>query len=131
MKENFRFFPEKGIAYCGLACCVCSENESCPGCRMDGCKNKADCRSYRCCVQKGLSGCWECSSFPCDNPMLQKIRVRVFARYIGIYGEENLISCLGKNAEAGIQYHYEGQLIGDYDRLETEEAIFDLIRYGR
>jgi NifB/MoaA-like Fe-S oxidoreductase len=28
----------KQIAYCGLACCMCSENESCVGCRNDGCK---------------------------------------------------------------------------------------------
>ena len=27
---------EKGIAYCGLACCVCSENVLCPGCRSGG-----------------------------------------------------------------------------------------------
>lgn len=29
---------EKGFAYCGLACCVCSEN--CVGCRDEGCKDK-------------------------------------------------------------------------------------------
>lgn len=24
----------KAIAYCGLACCVCSENDKCIGCQM-------------------------------------------------------------------------------------------------
>lgn len=27
----------KAIAYCGLACCVCSENKDCAGCQEGGC----------------------------------------------------------------------------------------------
>lgn len=29
----------RGFVYCGLACCVCSE-EGCPGCRMEGCTGR-------------------------------------------------------------------------------------------
>ena len=34
MEKNTHNSPktEKGIAYCGLACCLCSHNEACPGC---------------------------------------------------------------------------------------------------
>ena len=28
----------KAIAYCGLACCVCSENDKCIGCQNGGVK---------------------------------------------------------------------------------------------
>ena len=27
------------IAYCGLACCVCSENKDCIGCQDGGCES--------------------------------------------------------------------------------------------
>lgn len=84
---------EKGVAYCRLACCICSENATCAGCRNDGCndgcKDKDWCKSFRCCKEKNLKGCWECSGFPCDNPMLRKLRVRTFAKFIGEYGETN------------------------------------------
>jgi len=117
----------KGIAYCSLACCLCGENSHCPGCRNEGCQNKYWCKSFNCCKQKSLNGCWECSDFPCDNPMLNKLRVRTFAKCVSEYGEEKFMDLLEKNEKAGIIYHYEGQLIGDYDKPETEEGIKQLI----
>lgn len=120
----------KGIAYCGLACCVCSENDSCAGCRNDGCKDKEWCKSFLCCKEKGLDGCWECSDFPCDNPMLDKLRIRTFANFIAEYGEYKLMNALEKNELSGIIYHYEGQIVGDYDKLQTEEEIKALILQG-
>ena len=32
---------ELGIARCGLACCLCSENVVCKGCKRDGFKHEA------------------------------------------------------------------------------------------
>lgn len=124
------FAREKGFAYCGLACCICSENENCLGCRNDGCTDKQGCQSYDCCKEKGLNGCWECSDFPCNNPMLNKLRVRTFAKFISMYGENELLKCLKINESKGIIYHYEGKLVGDYDNAQTEEEIVRLIRYG-
>lgn len=122
---------EKGIAYCGLACCVCSENESCAGCRNDGCKDKEWCKNFNCCRAKGLTGCWECSEFPCPDSMLDKPRIRAFARFIKDRGEEKLLDCLDRNEQSGIVYHYKGELIGDYDIPKTEKEITRLIMYGK
>ena len=122
---------EKGFAYCGLACCICSENETCEGCRNDGCKDKEWCKNFNCCREKGLSGCWECSEFPCTGSMLDKMRIRAFARFMKEYGENKFLNCLEINEQNGMVYHYQGQLVGDYDKASSEEEIYKLILHGR
>ena len=54
----------KAIAFCGLACCVCSKNKGCVGCQDGGCESHGWCKNYNCCKEKGLNGRWECSEFP-------------------------------------------------------------------
>ncbi len=122
---------EKGFAYCGLACCICSENTTCAGCRNEGCKDKDWCKNFNCCKAKGLNGCWECTDFPCTGSMLDKIRIRTFSEFIRDYGEEKLITCLERNEKAGMVYHYSGKLTGDYDIPQTEEGIIELILNGK
>lgn len=122
---------EKGFAYCGLACCICSENETCVGCRNEGCKDKQWCKNFNCCREKGIAGCWECSEFPCSGSMLDKTRIKVFARFIQENGEERFMDLLEKNEQAGLVYHYAGQLVGDYDKPSTEEGILNLINTGK
>lgn len=123
---------EKGIAYCGLACCLCSENKDCAGCRNDGCKNKEWCKSFNCCKQKGINGCWECSELDtCDNFMLKKLKIGAFAAFIAQYGEEKLMECLERNEKNGVIYHYDGGIIGDYDEVADREQVFKLILNGK
>lgn len=122
---------EKGFAYCGLACCVCGENEDCAGCRNGGCREREWCGIQKCCRKKGIEGCWECESFPCGEDMLQKPRVRVFVRLISELGEDAMTDCLGRNERAGVVYHDKGKLTGDYDRCRTEEEIERLVKNGR
>ena len=119
-----------GIAYCGLACCVCSENEHCPGCQAGGCDIHGWCKNYNCCREKGLNGCWECTDFPCRGGMLDKLRIRAFAGFVKTYGTDELVRCLIRNKANGIIYHYEGQLVGDYDKGQTETEIIEIIRNG-
>lgn len=121
---------EKGIAYCGLACCVCSESDSCAGCRNEGCTGKDRCKAFNCCKNSGKAGCWECEDFPCDNPMFKKLRVRTFAKFIAEHGEEVLMNALKVNEARGIRYHYPGEIVGDYDVPESEAEVFDLIIRG-
>lgn len=128
-KHNY-FNKNKGLAYCGLACCVCSENITCIGCRNEGCKDKEWCKSFQCGKEKEIEGCWECSDSSCDNPMLKNMRIRTFANFIKEYGEATFVDCLQKNEQRGIFYHYDNQLIGDYDLLSTEEEIKELILRG-
>ena len=118
----------KGLAYCGLGCCVCGENADCAGCRMDGCVNKDWCGIKKCCEENKRTGCWECSDFPCGDQMFKKTRVRAFVRFIKEYGEETLMDALEKGEKAGMRYHYAGQLTGDYDQLGDEEAIIEKLR---
>ena len=122
---------EKGIAYCGLACCVCGQNVNCTGCRNDGCLNREWCKNRKCCIEKKIKGCWECSEFPCKGSMLDKIKVRAFARFIKENGENEMFECLAKNEKAGIVYHYAGELNGDYNKYETEEEIMQMIKSGK
>lgn len=128
--ERTFFDAGKGVAFCGLACCVCSENPVCTGCRKEGCKDKEWCQSFNCCKKKSLNGCWECPDFPCDNPMLNKLRVRTFAAFILEYGEAALIRALQKNEADGVLYHYPDQLIGDYDLPQSEAGIRALLSRG-
>ena len=53
--------------------------------------------------------------------MFQKPRVRAFCTLAAKYGMEKLICRLGEQAAQGVQYHWPGQLIGDYD-VPLEEA---------
>jgi len=117
---------EKGLAYCGLACCACGENETCVGCRNAGCKNKEWCKHFNCCKEKGLNGCWECDEFPCGG-MHDKVRVFAFAQFIKQYGEDKTIDCLEYNEKNGVVYHYQGQLVGDYDKCETVDRVIKML----
>lgn len=116
---------EKGVAYCGLACCLCSD-DTCVGCRDAGCKNKDWCKHFKCCKEKGISGCWECCDFPCGG-MHDKARVYAFAEFIRLNGEEKMMDCLNRNEKVGIVYHYEGQLVGDYDQCETSKDVIKML----
>jgi hypothetical protein len=122
---------EKGFAYCGLACCVCSENSNCVGCRNEGCKDKQWCKNFTCCKEKGRKGCYECDQFPCVGSMLDKPRILGFSRFIALYGEDTFLACLERNEKEGIVYHYPGKLTGDYDTKQSEKELFDLILYGK
>ncbi len=121
----------KGIAYCGLACAVCGENAKCAGCRNDGCADREWCKNRNCCKAKGIAGCWECSSFPCAGTMLDKPRIRAFASFIREHGEALLLDCLERNERAGIRYHHQGKLTGDYDVPGTEKEIHNMILRGK
>lgn len=122
---------EKGFAYCGLACCLCSESASCAGCRNDGCSGKDWCKSFKCCKEKGYNGCWECGEFPCDdNFMLKKPKIHTFAAMLGELGEEKMLELLERNEKSGIIYHYEGGIVGEYD-LENTEDIRRLVLGGK
>jgi hypothetical protein len=117
----------KGVAYCGLACCLCSGNSTCAGCRNEGCKDKDWCKSFHCCKEKGLKGCWECKEFPCDSKIFENPHIRAFAKFVAEYGEEKLMDALEENQSRGIIYHYDGQLVGDYNKLQSEEEVCQLL----
>lgn len=121
---------ERGLAYCGLACCLCGSRADCPGCREEGCEARGWCKNFNCCREKRLSGCWECEAFPCEDSMLDKLKPRAFSKFVRQYGEEMLLDCLEKNEKAGVIYHIPGSITGEYDAVGSEEAVFELLLRG-
>ena len=91
---------ELGIARCGLACCLCSENVSCKGCKRDGflelswCKDAEWCENRKCVIAKNLNGCYECCPAECRKGLYaEKIKARAFAEYARRFGLEELLDC--------------------------------------
>ena len=119
---------ELGIARCGLACCLCSENDRCSGCNSGECPDKGWCENRRCSIERGYAHCWECGE-SCKRGLLSKIKPYGFTLFAKTYGEEALLDCLERNEKAGVVYHREG-IIGDYDAFQDVEALIAFIRTG-
>lgn len=120
---------ELGIARCGLACCLCSENDHCTGCNPGECPDKAWCENRRCSIEKNISRCAD-SDEECRKGLLSKVKPYGFTQFIRRYGIEELLDCLERNEKAGIVYHREG-IVGDYDDFDDTEKLIDFIRNGR
>ena len=48
---------ELGIARCGLACCLCSENAWCHGCNSNECPDSGRCENRKCSLERGAADC--------------------------------------------------------------------------
>jgi len=119
---------KNSISYCGLICCLCSADGSCDCKANNHCKRKG-CFQYKCCNERGYSGCSECPDFSCDKDMLKQLRLKTFVKCIKEDGVESFSGYILRNLENGILYHRDGY-IGDYD-LDTEDAILHLLRTGK
>ncbi len=120
---------ELGIARCGLACCLCSENESCVGCNSGECENKEWCENRGCSMEKGLNHCYECEE-DCKKGLLGKIKPYAFTLFIKRYGEKELLDCLERNEKNGVAYHRES-IVGDYDDFYDPEKLIEFIKIGK
>ena len=120
---------ELGIARCGLACCLCSENGHCSGCNSGECRDKASCKNRKCSIDHGYSHCYECSE-DCKKGLLAKIKPYGFSVFARRYGEEALLDCLERNEHAGVVYHRKG-ITGDYDDFDDIEDLIAFIRTGK
>ncbi len=120
---------ELGIARCGLACCLCSENAHCIGCNEGDCPGKEWCENRRCSLEKGVGHCYACDDEACRKGLLVKNKAWGFTLFARRYGEEALLDCLERNEKAGVVYHRDG-LIGDYDGFDDVEALIRFIRTG-
>lgn len=124
------FQKKRGIGYCGLACVLCSDTD-CPGCAT-GIANGGDCSAGKCATGKSLDGCYACTDYDsCTEKMPHGKRSQVFNRYAKAFGKQALIDRLRVNFENGITYHTPDKTPGDYDKLETEDEIYQLLRCGR
>lgn len=87
---------ELGIARCGLACCLCSENVKCNGCDSANCPDYTQCENRKCSIEKGFLGCFACET-DCKKGLLSKIKPYGFTLFIKRYGIEKLLDCLEEN----------------------------------
>lgn len=92
---------ELGIGRCGLACCLCRENDHCFKCEID-----------------------------CHQGLLSKIKPYTFTEFAKRYGEEELINCLEINAKNGVVYHKTG-ILGENDDFEDVEKLIMFIQSGK
>ena len=119
---------ELGIARCGLACCLCCENDHCSGCNSGECPDKEWCENRHCSMNKQYGHCYECEA-GCRKGLLAKIKPYAFTQFVKRYGEAALLDCLERNEKAGIVYHRAG-ITGDYDDFDDAEALIQFIRTG-
>ena len=119
---------ELGIARCGLACCLCSENTHCSGCNTGECPDKDWCENRKCSIDKSLSHCFECDT-ECRRGLLSKIKPYGFTLFAKRYGVVELLDCLERNEKAGVIYHREG-ITGDYDDFDDVEKLIQFIKTG-
>ena len=120
---------ELGIARCGLACCLCSENARCKGCNADDCADKDWCENRRCSIEKGIENCFLCDE-DCKKGLLSKIKPFGFTTFVKRYGVEALLDCLENNEKNGIVYHRHG-IEGDYDGFDNVEDLIKFIQTGK
>ncbi len=120
---------ELGIARCGLACCLCSENVTCSGCNSGECPDKEWCENRKCSIDKEISHCFACDE-NCRKGLLGKIKPYGFTLFAREYGEEALLDCLERNEMNGVVYHREG-ITGDYDEFDNVEDLLEFIRTGK
>lgn len=124
----------QNIGYCGLVCALCHEADKCAGCKSESncCgRHLSDegCFQFNCCVKKEINGCWECDDGPCDRDMFSEhhdIRNRTFVKVAKNEGIEKLAEYVLENQRNGIIYGWNK----DYDNLECEEAVIDLLHNG-
>ncbi|HNW86901.1 MAG TPA: DUF3795 domain-containing protein [Candidatus Limiplasma sp.] len=119
---------ELGIARCGLACCLCSENATCGGCNTGNCADRDWCENRRCSMEKNLPGCYACGE-NCERGLLAKIKPAGFRMYMQRYGIDDLLNRLEANEQKGVVYHRQG-VTGDYDDFDDVEALIAFIRSG-
>ena len=120
---------ELGIARCGLACCLCSENERCRGCDSGECPDRAWCENRSCSIEKGVDACFACTD-ECRKGLLAKIKPYGFTLFARRFGMETLLDCLEENEKHGVVYHRQG-IVGDYDDFDDVEALIRFISTGR
>lgn len=124
----------QNMGYCGLICGLCHGADKCGGCKSDNncCGrhlSENGCFQFNCCVEKNINGCWECAEGPCDKDMFSEhhdIRNRTFVKVAKNEGIEKLAAYVLENQKNGIMYGWNK----DYDNLENEEAVIDLLYNG-
>jgi len=109
----------QNTGYCGLVCGICTHAaDACQGCREGG--GDAGCIQRKCCLVKGLSGCWQCEEFPCGKGFFGDEAWRgLCIGFCRVIRESGVEACIEKvRAVMG-----ERVDCGDYRNREAEEIV--------
>lgn len=117
---------ELGVARCGLACCLCSENVTCNVCNLGEYLDKDWCENRQCSIFEKIGHCYERDEI-CRRGLLHKIKSYAFTEFARRYGENCLLDCLERNEENGVIYHRDG-INGDYDDFDDIETLIEFIK---
>lgn len=120
---------EMGVARCGLACCLCSENDHCRGCDSGECPDASWCENRKCSLARAISHCHACQE-DCRRGILSKIKPYGFTLFARRYGVQALLDRLERNEQNGVVYHREG-VVGDYDDFTDVEELIRFIQTGK
>ena len=121
---------ELGIARCGLACCLCSENDTCEGCDSGSCPDRDACEVRACSLSRGIDHCFECEAFDsCEKVRCFQLKARTLGRFARERGVGRLLDCLERNESAGVVYHRSG-IVGEYDDFDDPDALMAFIESG-
>lgn len=120
---------EMGVARCGLACCLCSENDHCHGCDSGECPDASWCENRKCSLARAVSHCHACQE-DCRKGILSKMKPYGFTLFARRYGVQALLDCLERNEQNGVVYHREG-VVGDYDDFTDVEELIRFIQTGK
>jgi hypothetical protein len=114
------------IAYCGHHCGHCPYTE-CPGCRSENpfCSfatlfEDRQCPNVKCCLSRGLDGCYDCAELPACRIGFFDTKEQVAkatALFIHQYGKESFDRTLSKAIAAGVQYPTQFNEMGDVGKM--------------
>ena len=94
---------ELGIARCGLACCLCTENADCNGCDSNSCPDNDFCENKKCSIAKELTHCYKCEE-TCKKGLLSSIILS--CKFLRTYN--NALAPLQSNIFYSRKNHYLG-----------------------
>ncbi|MFA6755722.1 MAG: hypothetical protein WCR97_04440 [Bacilli bacterium] len=125
---------DKMLSYCGIHCGYCFF-PSCGGCRTNpnNCSfgfqfEDKKCPNAKCCIEKGIKGCYECDELEkCNKGFYStKQSAKVCSLFIKKEGEEAFLKCVENMVKNGINYCY------DLDNLPTDKDKMDfLYKYSK
>ena len=118
------------IAYCGHHCGFCPFDQ-CPGCRSDHaiCSfatlfEDKKCPNVKCCIEKGLDGCYECKELAnCHIGFYTTTEqaAKATALFIQKYGIDHYDISLTKAIQNGIQYPNQ------FNEMEDVKKMVELL----
>ena len=114
------------IAYCGHHCGFCHFDQ-CPGCRSENpfCSfatlfEDNVCPNVKCCLEKGLDGCYECQELPnCRIGFFDtKEQVaKATALFIQKHGKNQYDISLARAVQSGIRYPHQFNELQDVNKM--------------